>query len=66
MNRYMGIRTSSLERGGAPEGRKGSSLMMGKGEVAQDGGVENGEGWWNSNPRFRTSTVTRSRDHGGF
>lgn len=42
MNRCVGIRTSSRERDSAPRGRKGSSLVMGEGKVAKDGGVENG------------------------
>ena len=56
MGRCVGIRTSSPERESAPEGRKDSSLMVGEGEVGSGGGVENGECWWNSNPKFRTKS----------
>jgi len=43
MSGYVGIGTSTPERESAPEGRKGSSLMVGEGKVGSGGGVENGE-----------------------
>ena len=34
MNPYVGIRTSSPVRDGAPKGREGTLLVMGEGKVA--------------------------------
>jgi len=38
MSRYVGVLTSAPGRESAPEGRKGSSLMVGEGKVGSGGG----------------------------